>query len=76
MQMVWERHKVERGLGLGGVGSFDGIRNNARAAGTCAALAAANRRFWMAHTLSVLATVASTTALAAHSCYLAGKLAL
>jgi hypothetical protein len=38
MQVVRERHKVERGLGIGGVGSFDGMRLNTRAAGTCAAL--------------------------------------
>jgi hypothetical protein len=66
----------EGGLGIGGVGSFDGMRLNTRAAGTCAALAAANGRFRTAHALSVLATVASAVGLAAHSCYLAGKLAL
>ena len=76
VQAVRERHKVERGLGLGGIGSFPGIRSNARAAETCATLAMANGRFWTAHALSALATSATAAGLAAHSCYLAGKLDL
>nr|TKW28788.1 hypothetical protein SEVIR_3G350800v2 [Setaria viridis] len=76
LEVVRVRHKVERGLGIGGVGSFHGMRLNTRAAATCAALVEANGRFRAAHALSVLATVASATGLAAHSCYLAGKLAL
>ncbi|KAF8776573.1 hypothetical protein HU200_003291 [Digitaria exilis] len=42
LEVVRERHKVERGLGIGDVGSLDGMRSNARAAVTCTALAAAN----------------------------------
>ncbi|KAF8667630.1 hypothetical protein HU200_052836 [Digitaria exilis] len=76
MEVARERHKVERGLGIGDVGSLDGMRSNAQAAATCAALAAANGRFWTVHAVSVLATVASATGLAVHSWYLAGKLAL
>ncbi|XP_066351098.1 uncharacterized protein [Miscanthus floridulus] len=76
IEVMWQRHKLERRLGIGRVGSLDGMRSNARAAETCAALAALNGRFRTAHALSALATVASAAGLAAHSCYLAGKLAL
>ncbi|RLN28599.1 hypothetical protein C2845_PM05G14770 [Panicum miliaceum] len=76
LEIVRERQKVEKGLGIGRVGSFDGMRSNARAAETCAALAALNGRFWTAHALSALDTAASAAGLAAHSSYLAGKLAL
>ncbi|XP_062202048.1 uncharacterized protein LOC133904583 [Phragmites australis] len=75
LKVIRERHKLERGLGVGDLGSFDGMRSNARAAGCCAALAAANGRFRIAHALSALATLTSAAGLAAHSCYLAGKLA-
>ncbi|XP_037482402.1 transmembrane protein 205-like [Triticum dicoccoides] len=76
LEMMQERHIVERGLGLGEQGSFDGLRSNIRLATSNAALAAANRRFWAAHIPSAVALLASTFGLAAHLWYLAGKLAL
>jgi hypothetical protein len=74
--MMEERHIVERGLGLGERGSFEGLRSNTRAAMSVVSLAAANRRFWAAHIPSAVALLGSTSGLAAHSWYLAGKLAL
>jgi hypothetical protein len=78
MQVVRERHKVERGDSASAASAPSTACGSTRGrrAGTCAALAAANGRFRTAHALSVLATVASAVGLAAHSCYLAGKLAL
>lgn len=75
-QVMQERHKVERSLSIGGQIFLDGWRSNAAAAASSADLAAANRRFREAHVRSALATVASSAGLAAHACYLAGKLKL
>ncbi|CAM0949114.1 unnamed protein product [Alopecurus aequalis] len=76
IKIVGERHKVERRLGMGNRSSFAGWRSNVRAAMTDTSLAAANKRFWLAHNLASVALLASIVGLAAHSWYLAGKLTL
>ncbi|KAL6622414.1 hypothetical protein ACP70R_032293 [Stipagrostis hirtigluma subsp. patula] len=76
LKVMQERHKVERSLGIGGQMFVDGWRSNARAARSSAVLAAANGRFRAAHVVSGVATLASAAGLAAHTWYLAGKIAL
>ncbi|KAF8667627.1 hypothetical protein HU200_052833 [Digitaria exilis] len=76
LQVMQERHKVERSLGIGGQVFLDGWRCNVQAATSSAALAAVNGRFRAAHVRSAVATLASSVGLAAHTWYLAGKLEL
>lgn len=74
--MMQVRHKVERNLSIGSQSFLDGWQSNAKAARSSAALATANHRFRVAHVFSGTATLASAAGLAAHTWYLAGKLAL
>ncbi|GJM95459.1 hypothetical protein PR202_ga12197 [Eleusine coracana subsp. coracana] len=76
LKMMQERHKVERNLSIGSQSFLDGWRSNTEAARSSALLATANQRFRMAHFFSGTATLASAAGLAAHTWYLAGKLAL
>ena len=76
LQIVRERHIVERRIGMGNRSSFAGWRSNVRAAMTNTSLAAVNRRFWVSHNLSSVALLASMSGLAIHLWYLANKLSL
>ncbi|CAL0300222.1 unnamed protein product [Lupinus luteus] len=73
IEMMKQRHKVERENNIGGE---VGGSKNAEVAKSNPKLAAMNKKFGMIHGLSSLANIMSFGSLAMHSWYLAGKLDL
>lgn len=73
MQMMKQRHKVEKEQNIG---DEIGWSKNQEAAKSNPKLAAMNKKFGMIHGLSSLANIMSFGSLAMHSWYLAGKLNL
>lgn len=73
MQMMKQRHKIEReaniGEEVGGTKNQDVAKKNPK-------LASMNKKFGMIHGLSSLANLMSFGSLAIHSWYLAGKINL
>lgn len=73
MQLMRERHKVER---ENGIGSEVGRSKNLEVARRNPALAEMNKKFGMVHGLSSLSNLLAFGGLAIHSWYLAGRLLL
>lgn len=73
MQMMKQRHKVEREEDIG---SEVGWSKNRDVAKVNPKLAAMNKKFGMIHGLSSLANIMAFGSLAMHSWYLAGKISV